>query len=89
MQHQQYDLDGDDQAQIWRSAQHRRTEDIGSWFTDIFKKRQPLRSPDTRSFGAAALLRALTSQSESPLPSGHGAGGSCKGDSATGGQSGQ
>jgi hypothetical protein len=89
MQHQQDGLDSDDQAEVWRRGQLRRTEDIRAWFAGIFKKRRRLKSPDTRSLGAAALLRALTSQSESLLPSGPGAGGSRKSDSATGGQSGQ
>lgn len=38
MQHEQQDYDGDNLAEIWRSAQHRRTEDIYSWFTRFFKK---------------------------------------------------
>jgi hypothetical protein len=87
MPHQHHDLNGDDQAQVWRCAQHRRTEDIRAWFADIFGKRRQLKSPDARWYFAAALFRSLTSQRL--LPSGHGAAGSGKGDSATGGQSGQ
>jgi len=42
MQHEQHDYDCDNLAEIWRSAQHRRTEDIYSWFTHFFERgRQP------------------------------------------------
>jgi hypothetical protein len=89
MQHERHDFDGEELAEIWRRAEHRRTEDIRCWFAELFNKRRPLKSPDARSFDAAALLRALTSQSEPLLPSGPGVGGSRKGDGAKGGQSGQ
>ncbi len=39
MQHQQPNYDGDNLAEIWQSAQHRRTEDIHSWFTHFFERR--------------------------------------------------
>jgi hypothetical protein len=87
MQHQQHDLDGDDQAQIWRSAQHRRTEDIRSWFAELFNRRRQLKSLDTRWHFAAMFLRSLTSQPL--LPSGYRAGGSQTSDTTKGGQSGR
>ena len=43
MQHEQHDYDGDNLAEIWRSAQHRRTEDIYSWFTHFLNKRWRLK----------------------------------------------
>jgi hypothetical protein len=74
MQHQQYDLDGDHQAQIWRGAQHRRTEDIRCWFKERQRK-----SHDTLSHYAAVLFRSLTSRSEPLLPSENRAAGSNNG----------
>jgi hypothetical protein len=44
MRHERHDFDHDDLAEIWRSAQHRRTEDVYSWFANIFKKRLQLKS---------------------------------------------
>jgi hypothetical protein len=76
MQHERHDLDGDDLAEIWRSAQHRRTEDVYSWFTNIFKKRQQLKSPDTRPDCDGVFFRSLTSQARTFLPSSDSAGGS-------------
>jgi hypothetical protein len=39
MQNERQDFDDDDLAEIWRSAQHRRAEDIYSWFTHFLNKR--------------------------------------------------
>jgi hypothetical protein len=44
MQQEQHD-DGDNLAEIWRSAQHRRTEDIYSWFNRFFKRRRQPNQP--------------------------------------------
>jgi hypothetical protein len=69
MQRERPDLDGDDLATIWRRAQHRRTEDACSWFTNIFKKRRQLKSPDTRPHDDGVLVRSLTLQARTfPLP---------------------
>jgi hypothetical protein len=40
MQHEQHDYEDDDLAVIWRSAQHRRSEDIYSWFTDFLERQR-------------------------------------------------
>jgi hypothetical protein len=81
MQRERHDLDGGDLAEIWRSAQHRRTEDVYSWFTNIFKKREQLKSPDTRPHYDAL---PLTLQARTFLPSRDKAGGSQKGDRVKG-----
>jgi hypothetical protein len=48
MQHEQHDYDDDDLAGIWRSAQHRRTEDIYCWVTHFFERRRQLKSSGGR-----------------------------------------
>ena len=49
MQHERHHSDDDNLAQIWRSAQHRRTADIYSWFTHFFERHRQLKSSDPRS----------------------------------------
>jgi hypothetical protein len=48
MQNERQDFDDDDLAEIWRSAQHRRAEDIYSWFTHFLNKRWRLKSTGRR-----------------------------------------
>jgi hypothetical protein len=38
----------DDLAEIWRSAQHRRTADVGSWLTKYVARRRSLSLRDDR-----------------------------------------
>jgi hypothetical protein len=45
MQHESHDPDRHDLAEIWRSAQHRRTEEVWFWLTHLFKKQPKLKSP--------------------------------------------
>ena len=63
MQHGRHDYHDDDLAELWRSAQHRRAEDIYSWFTKFFERQRQLRSSDSRSQfpkrRAAALIWKL------------------------------
>jgi hypothetical protein len=47
VQHERHDLNGNDFAEIWRSAQRRRSDDVYFWFTYIFKKRIRFRSPNS------------------------------------------
>jgi hypothetical protein len=83
MQHDRYDFDDDDLAEVWRRAQHRRTEDVYSWFTNIFKKRRQLKSSNTRPHYIEVLLL------EPILPSRDSTGDSPKDDRIWGGRSGQ
>ena len=48
MQNQQPDYDGDNLAVIWQSAQHRRTENLCSWFTDFFEIQRRPESSESR-----------------------------------------
>jgi hypothetical protein len=48
MQNQQPDYDGDNLAEIWQSAQHRRTEDIYSWFSNFFERQRRIESSESR-----------------------------------------
>ena len=48
MQHKQRDYDDDDFSEIWRSAQHRRSEDIYFWFTHFFGRQRQLKPSDSR-----------------------------------------
>jgi len=48
MQHEQHDCDGDNLAEIWRSAQHRRCDDIYFWFAHFLETRRQLKSSDSR-----------------------------------------
>ena len=48
MQHEEHDYEGDNLAEIWQNAQHRRTQDIYFWFTHFFERHRPaqiVRSP--------------------------------------------
>lgn len=49
MQHGRVDFDDDDLAELWQSAQHRRTEDIYSWLTHFFERQRQSRSSESRS----------------------------------------
>jgi hypothetical protein len=44
MRHERRDYDDDSLAEIWRSAQHRRTDDIYSCFAYFLENRRQLRS---------------------------------------------
>ena len=44
----------DDLAEIWRSAQQRRAEDIRSWLIDLFKKRSRIETVDAETWTSAA-----------------------------------
>jgi hypothetical protein len=48
MQDERQHRDDDGLAQIWRSAQHRRTADIYYWFSHFFERHRPLKSSDSR-----------------------------------------
>ena len=48
MRHERGHSDEDNLAQIWRSAQYRRTADIYFWFTHFFERHRPLKSSDPR-----------------------------------------
>jgi hypothetical protein len=80
---------GDDFAEIWRSAQHRRTEDARCWLAGIFKKRPQLESPDTQARHDWMLFRSLTLQAPPFVPSRDSTGGSRKIHGIKGGSSGQ
>jgi hypothetical protein len=41
--------DPDALADIWRSAERRRAEDIGTWLVRVFEKPRPLKAPDVDS----------------------------------------
>ena len=47
MQNDERDLGQGDLAEIWRSAQHRRTEDIYSWFTQFFERQEQPQSSES------------------------------------------
>jgi hypothetical protein len=49
MQNDERDFEQGDLAEIWRSAQHRRTEDVGGWLVDYFRRQRRLKSSDDRS----------------------------------------
>jgi hypothetical protein len=52
------DYEGGNLAEIWQSAQHRRTEDIYFWFTHFFERQQQPKSSDSRPrFPRVELLR--------------------------------
>jgi hypothetical protein len=48
MQDERHHCDDDDLAQIWQSAQRRRTADIYSWFSHFFERHRQLKSSDSR-----------------------------------------
>jgi hypothetical protein len=81
MEHERHDFDADDLAAIWLKAQHRRIEDVCSWFIRIFKKKRQLKT-DTRPDHHGGLFRSLTLQGRLPL-------GSQKGRRFKGGRSGR
>jgi hypothetical protein len=60
MQHEEHDYERGNLAEIWQSAQHRRSEDIYFWFTHFFgRQRQPKTSdsgPRNAQGRAAALV---------------------------------
>jgi hypothetical protein len=56
----QHDLGGDNFAQLWRSAQHRRSMDASLWFIGFLKERSL-----SRSITVGALLRLLMRNRES------------------------
>jgi len=63
MQRDEHDYEGSNLAEIWQSAQHRRTEDIYSWFTHFFEIQRRPKSSDSRpqypQRRAAALIWKL------------------------------
>jgi hypothetical protein len=44
VQQERHDLIGDDFAEIWRSAQRRRSDGVYFWFTNIFERRWRFKS---------------------------------------------
>jgi hypothetical protein len=57
-----HDDNDDHLAEIWRSAQHRRTEELYFWFTHLFQRQPHLSSSEPRfrhRRRAAALLWKL------------------------------
>jgi hypothetical protein len=48
MQDERHHYDDDDLAQIWQSAQRRRTADIYSWFSQFVERHRQLKSSDSR-----------------------------------------
>jgi hypothetical protein len=48
MQHERRDYDDDNLAEVWRSAQHRRSDDIYFWFTHFLETRPQLKSSGGR-----------------------------------------
>ena len=51
MQPERHDFQGDDFAEVWRSAHRRRSEDVAVWFTSAVRAR--------RRLNAAALFRSF------------------------------
>ena len=49
MEREQKKTDPDDLAEIWRSAEQRRTEDIGAWLGHYFERRRRLKASDTEA----------------------------------------
>jgi hypothetical protein len=47
MERERNKTDPDDLAEIWRSAQQRRAEDIGAWLGHFFERRRRLKASDT------------------------------------------
>ncbi len=48
MQNERHDTEQDDLAEIWRSAQHCRTEYPGRWLAQYFERRRPTKTIETR-----------------------------------------
>jgi hypothetical protein len=84
VQHGRQDRDGDDFAEIWRNAQHRRSYEVCFWLTNTFKRLWQLRSPDRRVwllFPPYARNRFFLPEAERPALKG--------GTETNGGRSGQ
>jgi hypothetical protein len=58
MQNTKGHFEKDDLAEIWKSAQHRRTEDVGGWLAKYIAKRRSLKSRDDRPQYPQAQVRA-------------------------------
>lgn len=58
MQNAEGHFEQDDLAEIWRSAQHRRTEDVGGWLTKYVARWRSLKSRDDRPQYPQAQVRA-------------------------------
>jgi hypothetical protein len=48
MEREQNNTDPDGLAEIWRSAERRRAEDMGAWLSQWLEQRRRLRSPMPR-----------------------------------------
>jgi len=48
MQNERRDFDQDDLAEIWRSAQHRRSEDLGRWLLQYFERQRLIKATEDR-----------------------------------------
>jgi hypothetical protein len=59
MQHEQHRDSGGHLAEIWRSAQRRRTDDIYLLFTDFVETRQQLKSAEPRPRYSAGRFMSL------------------------------
>jgi hypothetical protein len=46
MEREQNNTDPDGLAEVWRSAERRRMEDIGAWFSQWFEQRRRLKVSD-------------------------------------------
>jgi hypothetical protein len=46
MEHEQHQADPDNFAEIWRSAERLRGEEIGGWLAGFFNKQPQLKTPD-------------------------------------------
>jgi hypothetical protein len=58
MQNDERDFEQGDLAEIWRSAQHRRTVDVGRWLADYFRRQRRLKSSGDRSQRTHKLIAA-------------------------------
>jgi hypothetical protein len=59
MQHEEHGDSGNNLAEIWQSAQHRRTDDIYSLFTDFVETRRQLKSAEPRPRYSAGRFMSL------------------------------
>ncbi|MGA2287110.1 hypothetical protein [Bradyrhizobium sp.] len=57
-----HDHNDDHLAEIWRSAQHRRTEDLYFWFTHLFQRQLHLGYSEPRFRHARRRAAALLSK---------------------------
>ena len=46
MKPERANIRSDDVAEIWQTAQLRRTQDLGSWMTDLFRRRPQAEGPE-------------------------------------------